>query len=250
MTMTDPYQPPALDGPAGPPTTPGYPPMPGYAPGGPGYPHPGAGAPYQSPVSPYPGGPPQYQPNQPNQQYQPYPPSQQYQPGQPYPPSGANPYGPPGYRPPVPRRTNTGLIVALVVVGALVLVGGAVGVFLLTRSGSDATPAVAPKDTVDAFLTATFKNKDTAGAMTKVCDGKQAAIQSKIDSVNKPATSGTVTVTWERTTEEVRGKQAAVSTSASMKVSGGSGGFNPNLVALWFFSLSIEHGAWKICTWV
>jgi hypothetical protein len=138
----------------------------------------------------------------------------------------------------------------LVVVGALVLVGAAVGVFVLTRSGSEAPPAVAAKDTVEAFLTAAFQNKDTAGAMTKVCDGKQAPIQSKIDSVNRPASSGTVTVTWNRTTEEVHGKQAAVSTSASMKVSGGSGGYNPNLVALWFFSLSIEHGAWKICTWV
>jgi hypothetical protein len=137
-----------------------------------------------------------------------------------------------------------------VVVGALVLVGGAVGVFVLTRSGSDAAPTGAPKDTVVAFLTAAFQNKDTAGAMAKVCDGKQAAIQSKMDSVNRPATGGTVTVSWDRTTEEVHGNQAAVSTSASMKVSGGSGGFNPNLVALWFFSLSAEHGAWKICTWV
>jgi hypothetical protein len=137
-----------------------------------------------------------------------------------------------------------------VVVGALVLVGGVVGIVVFARFGSGSAPAVAPRDTVDAFLTAVFKSSDTAGAMNKVCDGKQSAIRTKIDSVNRPSTGGTVTVTWDHLAEQVHGNQAGVSASASMKVSGGSGGFNPNLVAPWFFSLSIERGDWRICGWV
>jgi hypothetical protein len=136
-----------------------------------------------------------------------------------------------------------------VAVGVVVLVGGVLGVVVLTRSGSEATPTVAAKDTVEAFLTAVFKDNDTAGGLTRVCDGKQATVQSKIDSVNRPAAGAKVTVTWDRLDERVHGKQAIVSASASLKVTGGSGGFNPNLVALWLFSLNVEHGAWKICSW-
>ncbi|ANN15395.1 hypothetical protein SD37_06830 [Amycolatopsis orientalis] len=65
---------------------------------------------------------------------QPGPPYQQG-PQQPYPPQGYPGYPPPGYGPP-PKKSNTGLIVGLVIGAVVVLGGGGVGAFLLLSGDS------------------------------------------------------------------------------------------------------------------
>ncbi|WP_340687192.1 hypothetical protein LCL61_13790 [Amycolatopsis coloradensis] len=71
---------------------------------------------------------------------QPGPPYQQG-PQQPYPPQGYPGYPPPGYGPP-PKKSNTGLIVGLVIGAVVLLGGGGVAAFLLlSDSGSSSTAA-------------------------------------------------------------------------------------------------------------
>lgn len=72
---------------------------------------------------------------------QPGPPYQQG-PQQPYPPQGYPGYPPPGYGPP-PKKSNTGLIVGLVIGAVVLLGGGGVAAFLLL-SDSGSSPTAAP----------------------------------------------------------------------------------------------------------
>lgn len=114
----EPYPPPAGPGPNGP----GHPPT---GPAGPPYPPPGQPAPQQAgPHHPPPGQPVGGQPV-PGQGGQPYPPSGQPGPG--YPPPGSPP-PPPGTPGGAPRRKKlSGGLIALIIVGAVVLVCGGLG---------------------------------------------------------------------------------------------------------------------------
>ncbi|AUI61476.1 hypothetical protein [Amycolatopsis sp. BJA-103] len=79
---------------------------------------------------------------------QPGPPYQQG-PQQPYPPQGYPQQGypgypQPGYGPPQPKKSNTGLIVGLVIGAVVLLGGGGVAAFLLLSDDSGSSSAAAP----------------------------------------------------------------------------------------------------------
>lgn len=73
---------------------------------------------------------------------QPGPPYQQG-PQQPYPPQGYPGYPPPGYGPP-PKKSNTGLIVGLVIGAVVLLGGGGVAAFLLLSDDNGSSTTAAP----------------------------------------------------------------------------------------------------------
>ncbi|MFK0245033.1 hypothetical protein ACIQUM_10065 [Amycolatopsis azurea] len=73
---------------------------------------------------------------------QPGPPYQQG-PQQPYPPQGYPGYPPPGYGPP-PKKSNTGLIVGIVIGAVVLLGGGGAAAFLILSNDSGSSSSAAP----------------------------------------------------------------------------------------------------------
>ncbi|GAA2751872.1 hypothetical protein GCM10010440_65770 [Kitasatospora cinereorecta] len=124
---------------------------------------PGAQPPYGQPAPPY-GQPPQYGTPQPGGYAAPPPAPQPggygfpQQPQQPAPPYGAPQAPQPGYgyQPPAEPKRGNGLVIG-VVIGALVLVGGGIGVWALTKGGSGSNTAgkykVAVTDTLPGGYT-------------------------------------------------------------------------------------------------
>jgi hypothetical protein len=148
-----------------PPTLPG---QPLYVPGQP-QPYPPTQA-YPAP----PGYPPQYPPTQ--GYPQPFPP-------QPYPGYLAQPGYPPAEQPPRKRR---GLLVGILAgVFVLLLAGGGVSTYLLTKDGGRGQAS--PEAAVDGFLTAVYTNHDATAAATFVCPQARDSVKlnAKIDEIKK-----------------------------------------------------------------
>jgi hypothetical protein len=96
---------------------------------------------------------------------------------------------PPEQLPPSHRAigggARRGLMIAVVIVAAaLVLSGISVGAWLLL-SDSDRDGAAAPTDAVDAFLQAVYRDQDAAEASALVCSEArdEQALQEQIDSI-------------------------------------------------------------------
>ena len=150
----------------------------------------GATTPFPAPGQPAVPTRPVYLPGQP----QPYPPTQPYQPTQPYPPSQGypQPFPPPPstayleYPPPEPPRKRRGLLIGILIgVFVLLLAGGGVSAYALTRDNTkgQATPEAA----VDGFLTAVYTNQDATAAAKFVCPQARDRVKlsAKIDEIKQ-----------------------------------------------------------------
>jgi hypothetical protein len=104
-------------------------------------------------------------------------------------PAPPGPHVPPD-QPPASHRAMGGgarrglMIAVVIVVAALVLSGISVGAWLLL-SDSDRDGAAAPTDAVDAFLQAVYRDQDAAAASALVCSEArdEQALQDQIDSI-------------------------------------------------------------------
>jgi hypothetical protein len=159
------------------PGQPGQPTQPVYVPGQPqSYP----------PTQAYPPPPGYPQPYPPTQGYpQPYPPTQGYP--QPFPPQPYPGYlGQPGYPPQQPPRKRRGLLIGILAgVFVLLLAGGGVSTYLLTRDSGQGQAS--PQAAVDGFLTAVYTNQDATAAAKFVCPQARDKIKltAKIDEIKK-----------------------------------------------------------------
>jgi hypothetical protein len=155
------------------PAQPGLPTQPVYVPGQP-QPYPPTQAYPPAPGYPPPPGYPQ-----------PYPPTQGYP--QPFPPQPYPGYlGQPGYPQLQPPRKRRGLLIGILAgVFVLLLIGGGVSTYLLTRDNGKGQAS--PEAAVDGFLTAVYTNQDATAAAKFVCPQARDKIKltAKIDEIKK-----------------------------------------------------------------
>lgn len=231
--MTDPYGSPYPSDP--------YTPAGGYPAGSAGYPQPGpAGFPQPGPAG-YPQGPAGYPPQG----------SVGY-PGYGYP---TGPAGYPGQYPPgqPPRRkSNTGLIIGLVLGLVALAVCGIGGVVWFNTGGvGSAISGPPPRSVVDSYLTAVFDDMDATKAASYVCDAQResarTSLQSAVSSLrSSQSTAGAaMTIRWTLGTEQITGTSATVPVSftVTMTIAGRTTTSTPGATPV---SLVAEP-AWKVC---
>ncbi|MGW4893949.1 hypothetical protein ACWEQL_17025 [Kitasatospora sp. NPDC004240] len=152
--------------------------------------------PYGAPQPPY-GAPPQYgQPQQPPVPPQAGPP--QYGAPQPqygYPPQQPGAvqvgYGAPGYPPAPPKKSQTGLVIGLVV-GALVLAGGGFGIYKLVSGADDAAPGtykIGAPQTLPGGYTLADTDEDPVSESEAAKDGMGSNLTEVSSTYNDPETN-------------------------------------------------------------
>jgi hypothetical protein len=124
---------------------------------------------------------------------QPGPPYQQG-PQQPYPPQGYPGYPPPSYGPP-PKKSNTGLIVGLVIGAVVVLVGGGVAAIFLLSGDSSSTASSSPTSSKKAGPPDKYTSMPTC---QKIGSGVRNLPPLETPKGEEPASTSNTDITYTR----------------------------------------------------
>lgn len=142
----------------------------------------------------------------------------------------------PGTLPPPARRNRPVLLVIAIALGALVLVGGAVGIFVYDKATEidRSTPTVATRE----FLQAGLVERDVNRLSLFVCKRWPA-----LDAMNTlgPGADSSVRMNWGVTSVQENGDQADVIVRVTSTIDGHSD------IETWRLTVVREDG-WRVCS--